>query len=208
MDTYAATSSIIKYVEYILLPLGPQNATGPPTTDPIEIAKSNPSNVHLQTNAPSLPQSPQPMSPSHFSGDLTHHNIKYFEQLLDSSLATVAVIQFSGNTLADILTPRAYDTFKALYALAALDAPASSTKPREVDPPTRPTFSDIGSNYPYLNNHSPPLPKSSLAVHRTGRMHVHISISLDYVMLFSWAGLAVVSCLVVFSICLVFAKGL
>ena len=101
-----------KHVEYHFLPpLGPQNLT----TAPTEIAnKSNSSDVHLQMNALSPPQSPQPISPSHLSGDHTHHNIKYLEQLLDSSLATVADIQFSGNTLADVLTPRAYNTFKAL----------------------------------------------------------------------------------------------
>ena len=97
-----------------------------PPTAPNEIAESN---VHPQTNSPSPPQSPQFISPSLLSGDHTHLNIKYLEQLLDSFLATVAVIQFSGNTLADV-TPHAYGAFKALYPLAALDAAASSTKPR------------------------------------------------------------------------------
>jgi hypothetical protein len=51
---------------------------------------------------------------SHFSGDHwhTHHNTRYLEQPLDSSLATVAVIQFLGN----IFNRRPYtttcDTFK------------------------------------------------------------------------------------------------
>ena len=188
-----------KYFEHVLLPLGPQNATGPPTA-PTEIAKSNHSNVHLQTNSPSLSQFSQHISPSHISGDHTHHNIKHLEQLLDSSLATVAVIQFSGNTLADFLTPRAYDTLKALYALAALDGASSSTKPKRSEIPTRSTFSDTGNGCPYLSNRSPPLPNSSFEVPRTGR----IGISVEYVMLFSWAGLAVVSCLVL--VCLGFAK--
>ena len=163
------------HIEYVLPPLDPQNATNPPTA-PTEIAESNPSDVHLQTNALSPPQSPQHISPSH-----THHNIKYLEQLLDSSLATAAVIQFSGNTSADVLTPRAYDALKALYALAALDAAASSTKLKR---------SEISNCSSFCDNHRP------LAVSSTGR--VHISISVDYVMLFSWAGLAVVSFLVVF----------
>ena len=192
-------SSAIKHVEYLLPPLGPQNATDLPTA-PTEVAKSlsNPSNMDRQTNALSPPQFPQPISPSHISEDHTQHNIKYLEQLLDSSLATIAVIQFSGNTLADVLTPRAHDTFKALYALAALDAPKSSTKPRENETPTRPTFSDIGidNDCPCSSNHSPPLSNSSLAVPRTGR--IHISIPVDYVMILSWVGLAIVSCLVVF----------
>jgi hypothetical protein len=152
-------------------------------------------NAHLQTNALSPPQSPQPISPLHYSGNHTHHHLKYLEQLLDSSLATVAVIQFSGNnTLADVLTPRTHDTFKALYALAALDAPAStrSTKPggNEI-----PTFSDIGKDCPYSSNRSPPLPNSSPTVPGTGR--IYISISLDHVMHFSCTGLAAVTCLVV-----------
>ena len=180
---------------YELRPLGPQNARGPPTV-PTEIAKSSHGNVHLQMNALSPPPSPQPISPSHISGNYTHHNVKYLEQLLDSSLATVPVIQFSGNTLTDVLTPRAYDTFKALCSVATLDAPASSTRP-EI-PTRRPTFSDIDNDYPHSSNHSSPLPNPSLEVPRTGRMHVHISIYVHYIMLFSWAGLAVVSCLVDF----------
>ena len=199
---WALASSVIKDFEYIHHPLGLQNATSP-STAPTENAKSNHSNVDLQMNALSLPQPPQPISPSYFSGYHTHHNIK---QLLVSSLATAAVIQFSGNTLADILTPRAYDTFKALYALAALDAPTSSTKSRESEIPTCSTFSDIGNDCPYPSNRSSPLPNSSLEVPHTGRIHVHISISVDYVMFFSWVGLAAVSFLVLV-ICLGFAKG-
>jgi hypothetical protein len=152
----------------------------------------------VQTNAISPPQSPQTISPSHI-GDHTHRQIKYLEQLLDSSLATVAVIQFSGNTLADVLTPHAYNTFKALYVLAALDAPASSTnlKPRGSEIPTRST--DFGNDCFYSSDRSesPPLPNSSLAVPR---------ISVDYVVLFSWARFLVavsfLVVLVVYSICL------
>ena len=202
---WALALSAIKYIEYVHPSLGLQSATGYPTAQ-TENAKSKHSNIALQMDAFSLPQSSQPILPSHFSGDhtVTRHNIKYLEQLLDSSLATVAVIQFSGSPLPDVLTPRAYDTFKALYALAALDAPASSTKPRESEIPTCSTFSDIqvGNDCP---NRSPPLPKPSLAVPRTGRIHVHISIPVNYVMIFSWVGLAAVSCLVV--IFLGFAKG-
>ena len=207
--------SAIKHVEYVRLPaLGPQHATGPLTlTAPTDIAKRNPSNVHLQTNAlsPGPLQSPQPSSQSHISGDPghwhTHHNIKYLEQLLDSSLATVALIQISGSPLQDVLSPRAYNTFKALYALAALDAPTSSTKPEESEIPTSFIFSDIGNRCPYSCNRSPPLPNSTLVpVPRTGRIHVHVSISVAYVMLFSWAGLAAVSCVLCLSICLGFAK--
>ena len=156
-------------------------------------------------DALSIPQS-QPISPSHFSGDDTHHNIKSLEQLLDSSLATLAVIQFSGSPLPDVLTPRAHDTFKALYALAALDAPASSTKPRGSEIPTPSTFSDIGNNCPYPSNRSPSLPNLSLAVPRTGR--IHLSISVDYVMFFSWTGLAVVSCLFFFQFASALGKDL
>ena len=158
--------------------------------------KSNHSNVDLQTNVLSPHQSPQPISPSHLSGDHTHHNIKHLEQLLDSSLATIAVIQISGNTLADVLTPRAYDTFKALYALAALDVLASGTKPRESEIPTRSISSNIGSDCLYSSNRSPTSLNSSLPVPCTGRLY--ISISVDYVMLFWWAGLVALSILVMF----------
>ena len=137
---------------------------------PAEIAKGNPNDVHrpgdLQANALSPP--PIPLPPSHFSGDHIHHNIKYLEQLLDSSLATVAVVQFSGNTLADVLTPRAYDTLKAL---AALEASVSSTKPRgsDLEVPNRSTFPDIGTS------------------------RIHLSISMNDVVLFLWAGLVALS---------------
>ena len=166
---------------------------GPPTA-PTEIIKSNPGNVHLQTNALSQPQ---PISPSHISGDHTHHNIKYLEQLLESSLATVAVIQFSGNALADVATPRTYDTFKALYALAALDKP-ECTKPRGSEIPTRSTSSDIGDDCPNSNNRSPSLPNTNFAVPRTGR--IHISVSMEYVMFFAWTGMVAVFCLFVFGL--------
>ena len=190
---WALALSAIKHVEHLPLPLGPQNATGPPTA-PTEIAKSNPGDVHLQTTSLSPPQCPQLISPSHFSGDHTHH----LEQLLDSSLATVAVIQISGSTMADVLTPRAYDSIKALYALAALDAAASNTKPRENEILTRSTFSDKGNYCPYLSNRSSHLPNSRLANPRTVRMHGHISISMDYVVLISCAGLVAVFCVVLF----------
>ena len=182
----------------ILPPIGPQYATGPPIAL-TETAESNLSNVHLLRNtlSPTQLESPQPISPSHFSGDHTHHNIKYLEQLLDSSLATVAVIQFSGNTLADVLTPRAYDTFKALYALAALDAEVSSTRSRRSEIPKHSTFLDI-SNCPYSSNHLPPFPNSSLAAPPIDTGRIHISISVNYVTLFLWGGLEAVSFLVVF----------
>ena len=188
-----ASESFIKHVDYVLLPLGLQNATGPPTA-PTEIApKSNAScsNGHLQTGPLSPSQSPHPISPS---GDHAHH----LEQLLDSSLATVAVIQFSGSTMADVLTPRAFDTIKALYALAALDGASSSAKPRENEIPTSSTFSDKGNDCPYLSNRSPSIPNSRLAVPPTVRMHGHVSITVDYVVLISWAGLVAVFCVVVF----------
>ena len=195
---WALAPSAMKRVEYYVLPpLG--NATDSHTA-PTEIAKSNSNNVYLQTNP--LSPCPQSISPSHFSGDHWHtrHNIKHLEQLLDSSLATVAVIQSSGKTLADILTPHAYDTFKALYTLAELDAPVSSTKTRESEIPTRSTFSDIGNDCPYSSNRSPPepLPNSSLAP-RTNQ--IYISISVDHIILFSWAGLVTVSYFVLLLIC-------
>ena len=183
----------IKHVECVLLPLGPQNATGPPRAS-AEIAESlrKASNVNLQTSALYPPQSPQPILPSHLSGDHTYH----LEQLLDYSLATVAAIQISGSTMADVLTPRAYDTIKALYALAALDAAAS--KPRGSEIPFRSTSSEKADECPYSSNRSPPLPNSSFAVPRTVRMHGHVSISVDYVVLISWAGLVAVFCVLVF----------
>ena len=193
---FASSESAIKHV---LPPIGPQNATSSPTAPTsTETAKSNFGNVHLLRNSALSPaqfESPQPISQSHFSGDHTHHNMKHLEQLLDSSLATVAVIQISGNTLTDVLTPRAYETVKALYALAALDTAALSTKPRGGSP-NRSTFPDIGNEYqgPYSGSLLPPFPNSSPVIPFTGK--IHISISVNYVMLFLWAGWAAVSFLV------------
>ena len=50
---------------------------------------------------------------------------------------------------------------------------------------------------PYSSNHSPLSPNSSLAVPRTGRIHI-LSISVDSCMIFLWAGSAAVAFLVVF----------
>ena len=61
---WALALSAIKHVEYVHPLLGPQNATGPPTV-PTENIKSKHSNVGLKMDAISLPQSPQPMLPSH-----------------------------------------------------------------------------------------------------------------------------------------------
>ena len=177
---------------------------GPPAAPTVltEIAKGSSSNVHLPMNALSPLPSPQLISQLHISGDHTLHDIKHLEQLLDSSLVAVAAIQSSGSTLEDVLTPRAYNTFKALYALAPLVTASSSTKPNRSEIPTRSTFSDMGNDYPNSSNGSPLLPNSSLGVPRTGR--IHISITVEYVMFFSWAGLAVVACLVL--VCLGYAK--
>ena len=182
--------------------LGPQNATGS-VIAPNEIIKSNSSNMYLQTNPLSPPQSPQSISQSHLSGDHTYRKVKYLEQLLDSSLATVAVIQFSGNTLADVLTPRAYETFKALYALADLDAPALTQSTKNVGSEILSTFSHNCNDCPYSINFSPLFPNSSLAgpSPRTGPGRIHISISVDHVIHFLWAGLVAVSFFVLFSVC-------
>jgi len=199
---------------------GPKTLTGPPAnpricdisppppiSGPFPHAPSkseimgNPCDVCLQKNTLSPPEQPlRSISPSHLSGDHTYHDLKYLEQLLESSLATVAVIQFSGNTLADVLTPRAYDTLKALYALAALDVSLSSTQSKVGGIPTHSDFSDIRNAYPYLSNpnQSPSPPNPRIAIPRTCR--IHISISVDYVVLFSWASFVAVSCLAFFVI--------
>ena len=74
------------------------------------------------------PAKPPRSGPPDTSSDRTYRDLEHLlEQLLDSSLATVAIIHFSGNRLADVLTPRARDAFKALYALVALDVSFLST---------------------------------------------------------------------------------
>ena len=74
----------------------------------------------------------------------------------------------------------------------------AGSKPKESEIPNRSNLSDIGDDYPYSSNRSHPMPNSSIAVPRTGRGRIHISISVDHGMLFLWAGLAAVSFLIVF----------
>ena len=124
------------------------------------------------------------------SGDHIHNNLKNLEQLLDSSLATAGVIRFSGNTLADILTPRARDT---LYALTALNVLVTNFVPKVKDIPTRSAFSglDIRKDYRSADHPLPHLSSSSL-VNPPTTCRINISISVEYSELFLWVGFAAV----------------
>jgi hypothetical protein len=113
-----------------------------------------------------------------------------------------AVLRVSGNTLADILTPRAHDTLQALYALAALvNILVSSTKANVGDIPTHPPLFDIGNNHDNPSSSStdqspPTLPNPNLTVSRTYRIYISISTDWGVVVLFIMAG---VSCIAFFT---------
>ena len=143
---------------------------------------SSPSDLSLQMNAQCLLSPSQAFGtivPSYFSGDHIYHHLKYLERLLDRSLATAAVIPFSGNTLADILTPRAQDT---LYALLALNMLVTSSKPRVRDIPAHSALSDfdIGNDQCPFHHSLPPPPNSGPDVVPSTACRINISISMDY----------------------------
>ena len=168
------------------------------------VSQSRTSDVPLQTSDAQLHLSPSQSLrhilstlSSHFCGDHTYQNVKYLEQLLNwnRSLANGAVVRFSGNTLADILTPRAHDTLQALYALAALaNILVSSTKANVGDIPAHcPPLFDSSST-----DQSPPtLPNPNLTVSRTYRIYISISTDWGVVVLFI---LASASCIAFFTV--------
>ena len=171
-------------------PLFRTQTTAVKNEDPKEIA-----DVPLQTNNyhPCLDptKTPRPFQRSDFSIDRARRELEHLEQLLGSSLATAAVVRFSGNTFADILTPRAYDVFKAFRAL---DVSFSSSNRIVGDPLT--ASSNIRNDY-FSNPHrSFPSPFPNLAAPGTSRSH--ISIPVHHAVLFSSASLMVFFCLVFF----------
>jgi hypothetical protein len=142
-----------------------------------EIALSNPSETTYQlrldpTNA-LQPVPPSDSSPS----DETHHSLTHPEKCQESTLANVVIIQLSGNTLADIFTPPAYNAFKAHVAS---DVSVSSTKRIVADPPT------------HFSTSSHAVPTSSIL-----RRHILIPV---HCVVFSLASLVVLSWLAFFFI--------
>ena len=93
-------------------PLFRTQTTAVKSEDPKEIT-----DVPLQTNNHYPCIDPKSLQRSDFSNGRARRELERLEQLLGPSLATAAVVRFY--TLADVLTPRAHDAFKALYALAS-----------------------------------------------------------------------------------------
>ena len=87
---------------------------------------------------------------------------------------------------------RSEDTLGLPLPITTLDAAALSTvtKSRGGEIPNRFTFPDISNDCPYLSNHLPPFPNSSLVLPPSRSNRIHISISVEYVMLFSLARMA------------------
>jgi hypothetical protein len=68
-------------------------------------------------------------------------NSKRLEYHLESALATALAIQTSGiSSSADILSPRAHNTLKALNALVSVETPVSGSRIVANDPPARSNY--------------------------------------------------------------------
>ena len=113
----------------------------PPNIKPFPgIQNASPNNITLNpwhdTNPQHQPtESPPVSNSSHYPPDT---NSKRLEYHLDSALATALAIQISGiSSSADILSPRAHNTLKALNALVSVEMPVSGPSTLASDPPAR-----------------------------------------------------------------------
>ena len=102
----------------------------PPNPEPLPgtIQNASPNNVTVNPcRDTDLQHYPAESPPA--SNPLENTNSKRLEYLLDSALATALTIQTSGiSSSADILSPRAYNTLKALNALVSVEMPVSGSR--------------------------------------------------------------------------------
>ena len=113
----------------------------PPNLEPLPgtIQDASPSNITINPwrDTDSDPQHPPVESPPARNSTLDTDS-KCLEYLLESALATALTIQTSGiSSSANILSPRAHNTLKALNALVSVDIPVSASKTVANDPPPR-----------------------------------------------------------------------
>jgi hypothetical protein len=114
----------------------------PPNLEPLPGTIQNPfpNNITVNPCRDTDPQH-QPAESQPASNPFRHPldtNSKRLEYHLESALATALTIQTSGiSSSADILSPRAHNTLKALNALVSVEMPVSGPRNVTKDPPTR-----------------------------------------------------------------------
>ncbi|KAF8814547.1 hypothetical protein BYT27DRAFT_6964533 [Phlegmacium glaucopus] len=112
---------------------------------------------------PNLPPHHHPESPTatDLSPDPPDTNSKRLEYYLDSALVTALIIQTSGiSSSVDILSPRAYNTLKALNALVSVETPLFCPRTVASDPPTR--FKSVRKATRWLRTWNPQAPKENI----------------------------------------------
>ena len=112
---------------------------------PGTIQNASPNNVTVNSWHDTDPQhQPAESTPaSNSSRYLPDTDLKRLEYHLDSALATAYIIQTSGiSSSADILSPRAHKTLKALNDLVSMEMPVSSPRTVANDPPARFKFAN------------------------------------------------------------------
>lgn len=111
----------------------------PPNLEPLSgtIQNASPTNITVNPWCDTDPQHHPVESPPARNSPLDT-NSKRLEYLLESALATALTIQISGITSsANILSPRAHNTLKALNALVSVETPVSDSETVANDPPSR-----------------------------------------------------------------------
>lgn len=114
----------------------------PPNLEPFPgtIQNAFPNNITVNSWSDTDPQHPPTESPPASNPSLDT-NSKRLEYHLESALATALTIQTSGiSNSANILSPRAHNTLKALNALVSVEMPVSSPRAVANDSPARLKF--------------------------------------------------------------------
>ena len=106
-------------------------------------------------------ESPPSSNSSQYPLDTNSERLEHLEHLLDSALATALSIQTSGvSNSADILSPRAHNTLKALNALVSVEMPVFCPRTVENDPPAR--FKFVKKVTKWLRIPQSPVPKQDI----------------------------------------------
>ena len=116
----------------------------PPNLEPLPstIQNTSPNNITVNpwhnTDPQHHPAESSPGPASNSSRYPLDTNSKRLEYHLESALATALTIQTSGmSSSADILSPRAHNTLKALNALVSMEIPIFGPRTVANDPPAR-----------------------------------------------------------------------
>ena len=130
-----------------------------PEPHPNSIQNASPNNIIINPGGDTDPQHHSAES-SLASNSSQYHldtNSKRLEYHLQSALATALTIQTSEiSSSGDILSPRAYNTLKALNALVSVEMPVSSPRAVANDPPARSKFNKKMTNLKWLRKSQSP----------------------------------------------------